>query len=70
MPGLLPSAHRGGTSARAAVSLSRAPLCALLVEKIDQDVALHLAEVKAYHSGTVALRYEVQKKHGGLQNVA
>ena len=39
-------------------------------EKIDQDVALHLAEVKAYHSGTVALRYEVQKKHGGLQNVA
>ena len=29
-------------------------------EKLDRDVALHLAEVKAYKSGTVALRYEVQ----------
>ena len=28
-------------------------------EKLDRDVALHLAEVKAYGSGTVALRYEV-----------
>lgn len=28
---------------------------------LDQDVALHLAEVKAYASGMVALRYEVKK---------
>jgi dihydrofolate reductase len=28
-------------------------------EKLDRDVALHLAEVKAYKSGTVDLRYEV-----------
>ncbi len=30
-------------------------------EKLDKDVALHLAEVKAYESGMVALRYEVPK---------
>ena len=30
-------------------------------EKLDRDVPLHLAEVKAYKSGMVALRYEVQK---------
>ena len=30
-------------------------------EKLDRDVALHLAEVKAYKSGTVALRYEVRE---------
>jgi len=29
-------------------------------EKLDRDVALHLAEVKAYKSGMVALRYEVR----------
>ena len=29
-------------------------------EKLDKDVALHLAEVKAYKSGTVALCYEVR----------
>jgi dihydrofolate reductase len=29
-------------------------------EKLDKDVALHLAEVKAYKSGMVALRYEVR----------
>ena len=29
-------------------------------EKLDRDVALHLAEVKAYKSGTVELRYQVQ----------
>jgi dihydrofolate reductase len=29
-------------------------------EKLDRDVALHLAEVKAYKSGTVALRYDVR----------
>lgn len=28
-------------------------------EKLDRDVALHLAEVKAYRSGMVELRYEV-----------
>jgi dihydrofolate reductase len=31
-------------------------------EKLDQDVALHLAQVKAYKSGMVALRYEVKKQ--------
>ncbi len=31
-------------------------------EKLNRDVALHLAEVKAYTSGTVALRYEVQRR--------
>ena len=30
-------------------------------EKLDRDIALHLAEVKAYKSGTVALRYEVRR---------
>src|SRR3954471_22784881 len=30
-------------------------------EKLDRDVALHLAEVKAYKSGMVALCYEVRK---------
>ena len=30
-------------------------------EKLDKDVPLHLTEVKAYNSGTVALRYEVRK---------
>jgi dihydrofolate reductase len=29
-------------------------------EKLDKDIALHLAEVKAYESGMVALRYEVR----------
>jgi dihydrofolate reductase len=29
-------------------------------EKLDKDVALHLAEVKAYKSGIVELRYEVR----------
>jgi dihydrofolate reductase len=29
-------------------------------EKLDKDVALHLTEVKAYKSGTVALCYEVR----------
>ena len=31
-------------------------------EKLDRDVVLHLAEVKAYKSGTVALCYEVRKR--------
>jgi dihydrofolate reductase len=30
-------------------------------EGLDQDVALHLVEVKAYESGMVALRHEVRK---------
>ena len=30
-------------------------------EKLDCDVALHLAEVEAYKSGVVALRYEVRR---------
>jgi dihydrofolate reductase len=29
-------------------------------EKLDRDVALHLAEVKAYKNGVVALRYKVR----------
>jgi len=29
-------------------------------EKLDRDIALHLAEVKAYQSGMVELRYEVR----------
>ncbi len=33
-------------------------------DKIDTDIALHLAEVKAYNSGMVELRYEV-RRHGG-----
>jgi len=33
-------------------------------EKLDRDVALHLAEVKAYKSGMVALRYEVRRHRG------
>jgi dihydrofolate reductase len=33
-------------------------------DKLDRDVALHLAEVKAYVSGMVALRYEVRRDHG------
>ena len=31
-------------------------------EKLDKDIALHLAEVKAYKSGMVALRYEVRRE--------
>jgi dihydrofolate reductase len=30
-------------------------------EKLDSDIALHLAEVKAYKSGMVELRYEVRE---------
>ena len=37
-------------------------------EKLDRDVALHLAEVKAYKSGTVALRYEVPGRRSESQN--
>jgi len=33
-------------------------------EKLDRDIVLHLAEVKAYQSGMVALRYEVRERGG------
>jgi dihydrofolate reductase len=33
-------------------------------EKLAGDIALHLAEVKAYKSGMVALRYEVRRHRG------
>jgi dihydrofolate reductase len=33
-------------------------------EKLDRDIALHLAGAKAYKSGMVELRYEV-RRHGG-----
>jgi dihydrofolate reductase len=36
-------------------------------EKLDRDVALHLAEVKAYKSGVVELCYEVRGHRGGPQ---
>ena len=29
-------------------------------EKLDRDIALHLAEVKAYQNGMVELRYQVR----------
>jgi dihydrofolate reductase len=37
-------------------------------EKLDRDIALHLAEVKAYKSGTVELRYEVQGRRDESRN--
>jgi hypothetical protein len=39
-------------------------------EKLDRDIALHLAEVKAYKSGTVELCYEVRGDRGGPRNAA
>ena len=33
-------------------------------DRLDEDVALHLAEVKAYASGIVGLRYEVKRAAG------
>ena len=30
-------------------------------DRLDRDIALHLAEVKAYDSGIVELRYEVRR---------
>jgi dihydrofolate reductase len=39
-------------------------------EKLDRDVALHLAEVKAYKSGMVALRYEVRAQRDESLNTA
>jgi dihydrofolate reductase len=37
-------------------------------EKLDRDVALHLAEVKAYKSGMVELCYEVRGHRGESRN--
>ena len=37
-------------------------------EKLDRDIALHLAEVKAYKSGMVELCYEVQGRGSTSQN--
>jgi dihydrofolate reductase len=37
-------------------------------EKLDQDVALHLTEVKAYKSGTVGLCYEVRRQPSVTQS--
>ena len=37
-------------------------------ERLDRDIALHLAEVKAYASGMVELRYEVQGHHSESRN--
>jgi dihydrofolate reductase len=36
--------------------------------KLDRDIALHLAEVKAYKNGMVELRYEVQGRRGATRN--
>jgi dihydrofolate reductase len=36
--------------------------------KLDRDTALHLAEVKAYKSGMVELRYEVRGRRGESRN--
>ena len=37
-------------------------------EKLDRDVALHLAEVKAYPNGIVDLRYEVKGRDGASRS--
>jgi dihydrofolate reductase len=37
-------------------------------DKLDKDVALHLAEVKAYKNGIVGLRYEVRAHRGESQS--
>ena len=39
-------------------------------KKLDKDVALHLAEVKAYKSGMVELHYEVRGHRGEQRNAA
>lgn len=38
-------------------------------EKLDRTFSLHLEEVKAYKSGTVALRYEVRGDHGKPRSI-
>lgn len=37
-------------------------------QKLDSDIALHLAEVKAYNNGMVELRYEVRRDHEQVQS--
>ena len=37
-------------------------------EKLDTDIALHLAEVKAYKSGMVELRYDLRRHRGESRN--
>ena len=37
-------------------------------EKLDRDIPLHLAEVNAYKSGMVELRYEVRGHRGESRN--
>jgi dihydrofolate reductase len=37
-------------------------------DKLGSDIALHLAEVKAYTSGMVALRYQVRGRRGESRN--
>jgi len=37
-------------------------------EKLDRDIPFHLAEVKAYKSGMVELRYEVRRRGGESRN--
>jgi dihydrofolate reductase len=39
-------------------------------DNLGRDIALHLAEVKAYESGTVELRYEVRGRGDASPNVA
>lgn len=39
-------------------------------EKLDRDIALHLAEVKAYRNGMVELRYEVRGGRDESRNAA
>ncbi len=39
-------------------------------EKLDSDIALHLAEVQAYKTGMVELRYEVRGHRGEPRNAA
>ena len=39
-------------------------------ENLGRDVILHLAEVKAYNSGIVELRYDVQENRGKSRDVA
>jgi dihydrofolate reductase len=39
-------------------------------DKLDRDIVLHLAEVKAYQNGMVELRYEVQGHRGESRNEA
>ena len=39
-------------------------------EKLARDVILHLAEVKAYNTGIVELRYDVRENRGKSPNVS